>query len=83
MVFARNGACRWVYRPDAFPWIPFDKGDSLPQLPGPTSGRPTSEVVEADKGDWLQGTPTGELGLQVLWQRDGYQIVMLTFDRDQ
>jgi hypothetical protein len=83
MVFARNGDCRWVCRPDAFPWIPFDKGDGLPALPGPTTGRSTSEVVEADKRDWLQGTPTGELGLQVLWQRDGYQIVMLTLDRGE
>lgn len=82
VVVANAGRFLYVERNEAFPYLPFERGDRLPALPGVSSGSPTSEMVDADLADWRLPGIVGDLSCQVLAQEEGYALVLLHLDRD-
>lgn len=85
VIVTRKGRIERVYRqPDAFPWIepgrgaqvPFDSiaGDDPPAIGG------ISEITECDPDLWLSEYAAGSVEVlteQVMWQSQGYAMVLL------
>jgi Zn-dependent peptidase ImmA (M78 family) len=80
LVFGGDGVVRYVEQSAEFPVVRARKGDRLPSLPGAADNTGLSHHEEADWRDWLRGDSTGDLVIQVLHQREGFTITVLSIE---
>ena len=71
---------RYVEQSAEFPVVRARKGDRLPSLPGAADNTGLSHHEEADWRDWLREDPTGDLVIQVLHQREGFTMTVLSIE---
>jgi len=83
LVVARAGQFLYAERSAAFPFLPFERGDDLPDLPAIGTVGPTSEVTDADAADWRLPRPPGQLFCQVLEQEDSHALILLQLDIEE
>lgn len=83
LVVAKSGQFLYAERSAAFPFLPFERGDQLPDLPAIGRDGPTSEVTDADAADWRLHRPPGQLFCQVLEQEDSHALILLQLDVEE
>lgn len=81
LVVAGEGRFLYVERSADFPYLRYERGEYLPSLPPVGSGRPTSEMLDADTADWRLHDLAGRLFCQVLEQEENHALILLHWDR--
>ena len=82
LVFAGNGAVRYVDRSPNFPFITCCPGERLPGVPPRVDETGLSAHEEGDPSDWLARPDGVNLIVQTLHQGQGYSISLLALDRE-
>jgi hypothetical protein len=77
LVFSHQNRFLFADRNLDFPWIDFDEGQLLPNLPTASDGSAISGIEEGDDQDWFGKSHPGELLLQTLYQQSDYAITLL------
>lgn len=78
MVYARDGALRYAYRPDGFPWIRLKPGDAIGEAPAPSNADDQVTGMDGvDAESWLERGRGFNLYAQTLMQAGGYATILL------
>lgn len=76
IIFARHSRFLYAERSAAFPFLPLNRNELLPDLPASKDGQ-LSDVVEVDPEPWFKKPHSADLAAQILQQQDGHSMILL------